>query len=98
MNPRVFRTGDPLVDRQNREFASANSSYVATVTIRGQSRPVIKRVQHLLGSTPNSWSVARAMPDDASASSPQEVRDGEWSRSECDILFPGSGTWDIRFS
>jgi hypothetical protein len=97
-NPRQFRTGNPAIDRQNREFASATSGYTAEVVISGQSGPVIKRVPHMLGREPSSFSVARSMPSNSAIAGPQEVTGGYWGRDAVDIEFGGNGTWFIRFS
>jgi hypothetical protein len=97
MNPRLIRTGNPLVDRQNRELVNAIISYSTKVTISGWPRPVIKSVAHMLGRKPQSWQVVRAMPADGVTGSPQEVRNGYWGRDAVEIEFPGNGTWTIRF-
>jgi len=92
-NPRLLhRTGNAQVDRQNREFVNAGTTYEAKVVITGQNRAVIKSVPHMLGRAPTGWRVVRG-----DGSKVTESTSGAFTRDYADLQFEDNGTWTIEF-
>lgn len=96
-NPRlIVKTGNALVDRQNREFADAGATYTAEVVISGQPRAVIKSIPHMLGRAPTGWRVVRRQPASGVSGDVVEATTGKFTRDYADLQFPGNGRWTIE--
>lgn len=92
-NPRlIVRTGNALIDRQNREMVSGSATYVAEVKVTSSAGPVIKSIPHMLGRAPNGWRVVRGNPSAVS-----EANAGKFTRDYADLQFSVAGTWQIEF-
>jgi len=94
--PKTFHTGNATTDRQNRELAEAQKTWVESVDVESDTA-IIKTIKHRLGRKPKGWRVARRQPADGVTDSVAEVTDGKWSRDEVELEFGGSGHWEIEF-
>lgn len=90
MKPRVLgQTGNPTIDRQNRELA--RGSHTVTVTISGQTRSVYRTFNHLLGFKPSSWIQV------SGPSGVTEPPDGiRATRNDVTLQFPQNGVYTVR--
>lgn len=95
--PKFITTGVADVDALTVQADKAGANYVATVTITGQSGPVIKTIPHRLGRKPVSWSVRRAEPAEGVDPGVVEAKDGKFNPSTAELEFPGNGVWQIVF-
>jgi len=90
-------TGVGAADALNLQNAKTSQTYIATVTITGVNGPIIKKVPHLLGRIPDSWSVVRAEPDSGEGLGVTEAVDGVWDINGVELQFDGGGEWKICF-
>lgn len=92
--PRIGRTGNPLIDRLNRDMAQSLMSATVRVIVTDASGETAKTVSHWLNRKPSRWWVVQANPASGVAGDVKQAQN--WAeRDGITLIFPGNGEWVI---
>lgn len=93
--PRFNRTGNPYLDRNNRDLAQSLVTATVRAVITDAQGEVIKTIPHRLNRKPSYWWVVQAKPAPGVLGEVKQA--SNWaSRDSITLIFPGNGEWEIE--